>query len=348
MLKIVQIVALLQGIFLIFVLLKNKANYKSITLWLLLGSIVSVMLYLIGDDESNLFLGEGDFFLFDSSLFITFLFLFFRYYKSGKKKFVKGDLLFFVPNLIYFGIELSEVSGNPYESIFEIPEFLVELTFMAYLIYIIVDVLKSKERNWMLYFTIPMALILGLSYFNDVLLFFDFKEIELSPGQDIDSYIVLVVVFLFYFISYSLIDKSKSLLPMAESNKYGVSNLKPQQITQYKSSLVSLMEDDKLFRDQGLSLQVVSEKMEVPRKYISEVLNLHMKISFQDFVNGYRIREFKKHLLEQNHESYTLFGIAREVGFNSKSSFNSIFKKIVGMTPTQYKKSISTDKIGTE
>src|SRR5690606_24738337 len=94
MLKTLQIIALIQGLFVLSVLFINRKDYKKTTFWLLFGSLFSVLLYILGDDDNNIFIQDADWFLFDSSLFITFLFLFFRYYKSGKDKFDKVDYLF--------------------------------------------------------------------------------------------------------------------------------------------------------------------------------------------------------------------------------------------------------------
>ena len=66
-----------------------------------------------------------------------------------------------------------------------------------------------------------------------------------------------------------------------------------------------------------------------------------MNQNFFDFINGYRIKEAKRLLVDPKGELLTILAIAEEVGFNSKSSFNTAFKKITGMTPTEYKKSVS-------
>ena len=88
------------------------------------------------------------------------------------------------------------------------------------------------------------------------------------------------------------------------------------------------------------SLTSLSQELEIPKQYISEILNVHLRTSFQDFVNGYRVNAFIACLGEEQYEHFTLMGIASEVGFNSKSSFYSIFKKHQGLTPSEYKKTM--------
>ena len=68
--------------------------------------------------------------------------------------------------------------------------------------------------------------------------------------------------------------------------------------------------------------------------------------SFPDFINQYRIEEAKKRLLDPAKKHYTVLAIAEEVGFNSKSSFNNVFKKHVKMTPSEFRKSFETETMG--
>ncbi|NLP58315.1 AraC family transcriptional regulator [Lutibacter sp. B1] len=340
MLRTIQIIAILQGLFLILVLLKNKKKYKSTTFWLFFGSIASVLLYLIGDDGSNIFKKGADWFLFDSSLFVTFLLLFLKYFKSGSDKFSKKDYLFFIPNIIFFSIEATEIILKKETVFIEIVELLIAITFLMYVIYIVYDVINTKGMKWVLYFVIPIGLIKSYMYVVDSLAFFGIAKMRMSNNEDFNKYLLLIIAFLFYFVIYNLITKPIEFLPKPTLNKYKTSGLKPELIKKYEGDLIQLMEEDKLFLDPKLSIVTVSEKLNIPRQYISEVLNLHMNISFQDFVNNYRVNEFIKYLQKDQYAHYTLFGIANEVGFNSKSSFNATFKKIKGVTPTEFKQTL--------
>lgn len=341
MLKTLQIIALLQGIFVLSVLFINRRDYKKTTFWLLFGSLLSVLLYIAGDDENNIFVQDADWFLFDSSLFVTFLFLFFRYYKNEKKKFAKLDYLFFLPNIIYFVIEGVEIGMAEENLIVEIFEITAELAFVVYLLLIIHSIITTKKKHWIIYFAIPIAVLFALSSLNDILKTFEVAELPLFNDQNFNTYLLLVVAFLFYFIAYKLLSKGKDILPKTDTNKYKNSNLNPALIEQYKSDLIRSMEMDKLYLNGKLSIHDVSSSLTIPRQYISEVLNVHMDTSFQDFINQYRVEEFIKRLKNDQNDHFTLLGIATDVGFNSKSSFNATFKKFKGLTPTEFKKSLS-------
>ena len=213
--------------------------------------------------------------------------------------------------------------------------------FLGYLIHILYNLLKTKRANRILYLVVPIILTMSISYINGVLDLFEMEPILFSDDDDFNTYLILIVAFLFYFITFYLILRPKELIPNAKITKYKSSSLKPETIENYKKALIQIMEKEKLYMDSRLSIHRVSNKLNIPRQYISEVLNIHMNISFQDFVNGYRIEAFVVNLQNNQYAHYTLFGIASEVGFSSKSSFNATFKKIKGMTPSQFKHSIA-------
>ncbi len=340
MLRAIQVVALVQGIFLLFVLFKNRKRYKPVSLYLFIGSIISILLYVIGDDDNNLFQENTDWFLLDSSLFITFLFLFHRYFVSKRDNFRWQDLLFFTPNVLYMLIEGYEIRTGDEAGFLEFPELLVEFTFLTYLLIIIAEVFKTNKKHWLIYFTAPIAMLMSLSYLNEVLSLLDFEEFPLLEDAYFSSYLLLVVGFLFYYITFKLSIDPNNIFPMAKRIKYNNSSLKPALVDGYIDKLLFAMEEEKLYLNSRLSIHKLAQEIKIPRQYISEILNIHLEKNFQDFVNAYRIEEFTKRLQSDQYEHYTLFAIANEVGFNSKSSFNAIFKKMKGLTPSEYKKSL--------
>jgi len=100
--------------------------------------------------------------------------------------------------------------------------------------------------------------------------------------------------------------------------------------------IIKRMEVDRDFLDPKLSLKEFASRCKLPQKTVSQYLNQGLKMSFHDYVNGYRIDEFKIKALRSDEKNMTLEGLAYDCGFNSKASFNRIFKKNMGMTPTEY------------
>ncbi|GAB1474899.1 hypothetical protein MASR2M69_23400 [Bacteroidota bacterium] len=101
--------------------------------------------------------------------------------------------------------------------------------------------------------------------------------------------------------------------------------------------LLNAMVSNKLFTNPTLSLQNLSDMLSIPPHHITQTLNEFVKQNFYDFVNSYRVNEFKKRVDQGDSERFSLLGIALDCGFNSKSSFNRIFKNTTGFTPSEYR-----------
>ncbi len=335
MLQTIQIVALLQGAFLIFILQKKRENYNPPNYWLLLGSIISVILYTLGDDDYNLFADNTDWFFFHECLVITFLFLFVKYYQTGKQEFSKKDYLFFIPYILTVGVEIFESVMNLKGNLsYEIIEFAVESIFIGYISIAIYDIIRNNKDKWLLFFLIPLGLIFLL---DKIISMIDVKN-NGAPSI-FESYgLILLFTFLFYYVVYKLLESPKEILPKLKCAKYKTSNLKKEDIEKHKNRLIKLMSDDKMFLNKTLSVIEVAKKLNIPRQHVSEILNIHMQVNFQDFINSYRIEKFIEYLQKDEYKNYTILAIALEVGFSSKTSFNTTFKKVKGITPTQFKK----------
>ncbi|HEC43676.1 MAG TPA: AraC family transcriptional regulator [Bacteroides sp.] len=130
----------------------------------------------------------------------------------------------------------------------------------------------------------------------------------------------------------------KTPLPEVEIEpKYERSGLKEKDAKEYMDQLLKHMQEKKPYLDVDLTINEISSELNIPRHYLTQVINGLMGKNFYTFINEYRIEEVKKLLVDDDFTKYTLTSIAFEAGFNSKSSFNSVFKSSTGMTPTQFK-----------
>lgn len=125
------------------------------------------------------------------------------------------------------------------------------------------------------------------------------------------------------------------------AKKYEKSTLLPARSDKYLEKLLRVMEDEKPFTDGDLTLQRLAEKLAIPAQHLSQVINERLNQTFSDFINRYRVEEAKRKLLDPKRQHYTVLAIAEEVGFNSKSSFNAVFKKFTNMTPSEFRKALS-------
>lgn len=138
---------------------------------------------------------------------------------------------------------------------------------------------------------------------------------------------------------------SQALEATEQTVKYAGSSLKPEEAEAYAEKIRIFMQSGKPFLDPNLTLAQLSDALEIPSHYLSQVINEVFGLNFFNFVNGYRIEEVKLRILNPKYDSFSVLGIALECGFNSKTAFNRIFKNMTGLTPTEYKKANSHQSI---
>ncbi len=127
--------------------------------------------------------------------------------------------------------------------------------------------------------------------------------------------------------------------PVTEEPEEGKKNilLEDNYCEEVIRKLVHAMEVDKMYLNQNLSLNDVSDAIGIPRYHISLVLNKKLNNTFFDYINRYRVEEVKRMIQTPGSEKLTLLAISFEAGFNSKATFNRSFKKCENVTPQQYK-----------
>ena len=88
--------------------------------------------------------------------------------------------------------------------------------------------------------------------------------------------------------------------------------------------------------DPNLTLPLLAEMMEIPSNHLSQLLNEGYGKNFADFVNTYRLEAFKAKVADKSQRHLTILALAYDSGFNSKTVFNTYFKKTMGTTPSAY------------
>ena len=132
------------------------------------------------------------------------------------------------------------------------------------------------------------------------------------------------------------------VLGESEKPQYAKSGMDPETARRYKQKLLELMDTEKLYQRGDLTLQHLSDALSISPHHLTEVINTQLGQNFYDFVNGYRVREVQERLADPKYAHLTLLAIGMDAGFNSKSSFNAVFKKHTKMTPSQYRAHVSS------
>ena len=120
--------------------------------------------------------------------------------------------------------------------------------------------------------------------------------------------------------------------------KYKKNRLSNNFLDEYLAIITEYVEKTKIFRNPELNMKQLSEDIDISIHNISQVINSRLNMNFFNFINSYRIKDAIELLVNKDEKRKTILEIAFEVGFNSKATFNSIFKKTTQLTPTEYRK----------
>ncbi len=108
----------------------------------------------------------------------------------------------------------------------------------------------------------------------------------------------------------------------------------------YFKKLEKLLREDKIYLDSELNERQFAEALSLQPYLLSKLTNQHLGKSFSELINEHRINEAKDILTSEKGQTMTIYAVALDSGFRSESAFYAHFKKMTGMTPSQYKKSL--------
>lgn len=174
-----------------------------------------------------------------------------------------------------------------------------------------------------------------------------FLTINLPFNPDYLFYTLLILGLLtlgFYGIRYQHIFIDDKLFPQTQTSKdaYQNSDLSKEIADEKHRQLLKFMQDEKPYLQPKLTLYALAKQLQMSPHHLSQIINRYEKQNFNDFINRYRIEAFIQNVTADPRLSYLAH--AFDAGFNSKSSFNSVFKKLKGMTPSQYFSQLSNPK----
>jgi len=193
--------------------------------------------------------------------------------------------------------------------------------------------LEKRAMDWFRIILVLWGMVWILYTVNYVFTFIGIKQF--SIGQLLPLFELFVLAAFTHFALEQL-DYNESEQETIEISQQREAVISKDKMLEISKKLTFAMTNEYMYRDEDLSLNGLSKSIDVSENYISETLSQFMQTNFFLFVNGYRIEEAKSLLLSSE---MLVSSIAYEVGFKSKSTFNSSFKKLVGETPTAFRKS---------
>ena len=332
---------------------EKKLSDKIIGLWLLFLAFHSLLIlfnvWIQNDVIDNLPLSF-------TLLHGPFLFLYTQNLAKSSNRFNWKDSIHFFPFLIGVPICLFR---------FNLEKIIALAGVLSGISYCLFTLVRLKEHHkkiketfstvekinlrWILNLTTGLLVIWGVA--SILVIFKRFLHVEFSLTWFFSAIPAFIFYIGYYGIRQQIIypdpqpQKAPSIIekdvPVKKTDSYKKSGLQANKMETIYASLLKAMEEDKLYLQPGLCLADLSNTLNIPAHHITQTLNEYAGVNFYDFVNGYRVDEFKRKIAASENEEFSLLGIALDCGFNSKSSFNRIFKKTTRLSPSEYTKNIS-------
>ena len=192
---------------------------------------------------------------------------------------------------------------------------------------------RAKAR-WMQRFSLFFILLLVFDL--GIKLSFVFVKI---PAATIEYMLATALALAIHLLGYHAVGRLEhfpKILPEQPSEKYKTSPLTPEQLETGRLALLELMHREKPWLNPELKIAELARYLHMPSHHLSQLLNEVMDTGFYDFVNNYRVREAQRLLLDAHFRHFAIEAVGLESGFANKTTFNRVFKKVTGMTPSAY------------
>ncbi len=371
--NILVIIAAAQGFLLsVLIVQKHHAVFANRYLAMLMFSYTLVLVHLLLQD-TGIYVQLPYIFLISGFPLIALPlhWLYTKHLIARSQRFTSKELLHFILFAVYEIILIVSISASTIDlsqegiadaaatpvllRLFNIMVMLQGLTYLGLSIRSInrydlhvKDVASSVETirlTWLRNITIAGLAAVSLFVIEDLLML---------RGINISNFILSSIGFAMYVygMGYGGLVKTEVLAdPVVEKAMHVVEEIEQTAAVKYERSglteetadllhvsLLRLMEEKKFYRNSQLTLTELSEALSVSAHNLSEVINTRLKKNFYDFVNGYRLDEVKKDLADPTKQHLKIISIAFDAGFNSKATFNTLFKEQCGQTPSEYRK----------
>lgn len=307
--------------------------------------------------------------------FITFtygplLYLYVKFMTKPDTKFNWYSLLHFIPFIVFFVLSvmfreetfvLDLKSFFRQDKLFSLRIIYGVCFFLSITVYSVMSFIEIKRhqdnlKNYVSFtsgvITLNWLKIISISFYSAYFVLFILGGLNMIGDYiPFDPYFVIFGFIALFSFAYSFYGVKQPVIFGAEisndtdykkdAEKYIRSGLKKKQAEAFLAELILYVETQKPYLNRDLSIHDLSLMTKIPRHYITQILNEQHKKSFFTFINEYRVNEVIKRFGDPGNNNYTILAIAYDSGFNSKTTFNSIFKSHTGMTPSRYRKKIT-------
>ncbi|MHA7057320.1 helix-turn-helix domain-containing protein [Aquimarina sp. M1] len=247
----------------------------------------------------------------------------------------------------YLKIVLDEKYVGPLVGIVENLQMLLYLAFTIQLYYIYRKKIQhffsntySLELNWIRNFLFMYSFLFLYSLFQGVIgsIITDLHWTQRWWCHFFTAIAIIYIGIKGYFTNTHKLKNLNFSLTIEKNNATEGTVLR-EEIIRYKEKIQRFMEEEQPYMNPDLNLTELSKMLKISASTVSDTINSGFDKNFNDFVNSYRVEAVQKMLQKGKQEQLSLLGIAYECEFNSKATFNSVFKKLTNTSPSQYAQS---------
>jgi AraC-like DNA-binding protein len=194
------------------------------------------------------------------------------------------------------------------------------------------SVLRSTPvLQWLRRLFLLLTALLAI-YFATFVTFIFFENIRAEARFGFEVVLALFIHFNFWLIlRESAILKGETAATASENN----GGISPRQAALLKTRILNLMEVEKPYLEPDFTLSDLTDRLNSNTYYVSQTINQELGQTFPEFINTFRVETARRLLRESDMK---ILAVALESGFNNKNTFNRVFKKLTGMTPSAYRK----------
>lgn len=360
LIQIIGIIAIFQGLIVAFYFFRLKKGDKVIrvilsSLWIGFALLMFTTLIMITGFYHNIIrFHKAIFFIRQFSFLIGPLIYFFVCRFIGMRMVLQQYLFHLIPFLVsilyyYWHLSRMDTAFILWLSPLKKPNTIIILLHYSIYFLVSIRILKKfqerlkqdKEKNMTVFDKqrrIRMLMIFSGSVMIWVFELYSFIFIDVLNYHKFRPYLAVlysVCAFVFFKgVVYFVLNKPEFF---NKAKKYENSRLTNLEKKVYHEKLISFVTKEKPYLNSLLTLTDLASAIAVPHRDLSQIINEMYQQNFYDFINKFRIDECKKILKESSNEKMTILEAGYSVGFNSKSAFNTAFKKNTGMTPIKYK-----------
>ncbi|MFK7951519.1 MAG: helix-turn-helix domain-containing protein [Ekhidna sp.] len=355
------LLAVFQGVILsIIILSQNSVKKASLFIGILVGLFSFSLLHLLLEESISAFNSKYPIPMEFSLAYGPLAYFHVLYIKDPMRSFKWKDLLHFVPSFlldaVFFTSFFVYVRNNldwAYDNILTIQTSalvfatigLVQFSIYTYLLYTASrsaqPVLRAyrQVKKWLNYLIVSWATIITFLLISVPVALYFIQDLDENSSL-IYKPLGIIWSILIYVLGYSYVLKYQKVIGNYSDSikKFKFTEV---ELLKKKQEIHDALREELLYKDSDISVSKLAGHLGWPINNLSQVINESLNTNFNDLINQYRVDAFIEKISEPENSKFSILGLGQEVGFSSKASFYRAFKKVTGMTPSDYLKSNS-------